>query len=93
MERLLSENRVDIVHLNNFLHHITLSIIKPIRRRNIPIIWTLHDHILVCPNTNLFDDRRGVPCDACRSTLARFFNPIFRRCKKGSLGASFLAGL
>ncbi|MCD6532418.1 glycosyltransferase family 4 protein [bacterium] len=93
MERLLSENRVDVVHLNNFLHHITLSIIEPIRRRNIPIIWTLHDHILVCPNTNLFDDRRSEPCDACRSTLARFFNPIFRRCKKGSLGASFLAGL
>ena len=91
MEQLLDENPVDIVHLNNFLHHITLSIIEPIRRRGIPIVWTLHDHILVCPNTNLYDDRLGAPCERCRSTFGRFVNPIIRRCKKGSLAASAIA--
>jgi len=91
IERLLTDEKIDIVHINNFLHHISLSIIKPIKRRNIPIVWTLHDHVLVCPNTNLFNDRKNSSCEICRSTGRRIVNPILQRCKKDSLGASFLA--
>ena len=93
IEKLLSENPIDIVHLNNFLHHISLSIIEPIRRRNIPIVWSLHDHILVCPNTNLYNDNTRSPCADCKSNFKRFTMPIIGRCKKKSLGASFVASL
>ncbi len=91
IERLLEDEQIDIVHLNNFLHHISLSIIEPIARRNIPLVWTLHDHILVCPNTNLFDDKRGEPCSRCTNSFKRIVLPLLRKCKKGSFGASALA--
>ena len=93
IEKLLDEHNIDIVHLNNFLHHISLSIIEPIRRRNIPIVWSLHDHILVCPNTNLYNDNTQSPCADCTSNFKRFILPVIRRCKKSSFGASLLASL
>jgi len=91
IEWLLSENRVDIVHLNNFLHYLTLSIIKPIKRRGIPIVWSIHDHVLVCPNTNLYNDRTGKPCAKCSGFLKRITYPAITRCKKDSIGASAIA--
>ncbi|RKZ26533.1 hypothetical protein DRQ26_04265 [bacterium] len=91
MQSLLDDEKIDIVHLNNFLHHLSLSIIDPIVERNIPIVWTLHDHILVCPNTNLFDDRLSIPCARCDSFLKRISYPILRRCKKNSILASTMA--
>ncbi len=93
LERLLRDHPVDVVHLHNFLHHLTLSVVDAVRARGIPMVWSLHDHILVCPNTNLFDDRRGEPCARCRNTLLRLLLPPLRRCKKGSLGASIMASL
>jgi len=93
IEKLLSQHKIDIVHLNNFLHHIGLSIIQPIKERNIPIVWSLHDHILVCPNTNLFDDKRKCACDICSSNFRRYILPWIRRCKKNSFGASLLASM
>ncbi len=91
MEQLLDDEQIDIVHLNNFLHHISLSIIEPIVRRNIPLVWTLHDSILVCPNTNLFDDKRSEPCSKCTNSFKRIVLPVLKRCKKGSFLASSLA--
>ncbi|RKZ30956.1 glycosyltransferase family 1 protein, partial [bacterium] len=44
IDALLADVQVDIVHLNIFLHHISLSIIEPIKKRRIPIVWSLHDH-------------------------------------------------
>ena len=91
IEKLLNNVNIDVVHLHNFLHYITLSIIEPIRKRNIPIVWTLHDHLLVCPNTNLFDDRRSVHCTKCTGSFKRIAMPIFRGCKKKSFSASIAA--
>lgn len=93
IDSLLADVQVDIVHLNNFLHHISLSIIEPIKKRRIPIVWSLHDHILVCPNTNLYNDKLGKPCDLCRNFIKRLVLPPVKRCKKGSFGASLMASL
>ncbi|MBP9760731.1 MAG: glycosyltransferase family 4 protein [Candidatus Magasanikbacteria bacterium] len=54
MERLLSEHQVDVVHLHNIYHHISPSILPVIKKRNIPIIMTLHDYKLISPNYTMF---------------------------------------
>ena len=92
-ESVLDEFKPDIVHLQNYLHHLTPSILFPARKRGIPIIWTLHDSILACPNTNLFDDNLGKPCTQCNTQLKRYFLPIIKKCKKKSLSASFAASI
>lgn len=92
-EKLLDNYQPDIIHLQNFLHHLTPSIIFPAIKKNIPVIWTLHDSVLVCPNTNLFDDNLKKPCTRCNSLLKRLILPPLKRCKKSSFGASLVASV
>jgi glycosyltransferase involved in cell wall biosynthesis len=87
--RLLDEMRPDIVHLQNLHTHITLSVIPEIRRRGIPIVWTLHDYKLICPNTHLM--AHGRICEACKPH--RYAQCTLRKCKKDSRSASLVSTL
>ncbi|OQX89831.1 MAG: hypothetical protein B6D65_01240 [candidate division Zixibacteria bacterium 4484_93] len=58
ISRLLDDKRPDIVHIQSLLHYITPSILYPIKRRGIPVVWTLHDYSLLCANGLLFSERR-----------------------------------
>ncbi|MBI4450115.1 glycosyltransferase [Candidatus Uhrbacteria bacterium] len=40
---VIDEVKPDIAHLQNFTHQISPSILAVLRRRNVPIVWTLHD--------------------------------------------------
>ena len=81
----------DIIHLQNIMGHISPSIILEARKRKIPVVWTLHDYKLICPNTHFLIDTTGEICEAC--TGGRYYQPVLKRCKKGSLLASSMASL
>ncbi len=91
MARLLDAERPDLVHLHNIFHHLTPSILTEVRRRRIPVVWTLHDYTIVCPNNSFHSDGDGTICEACKS--GRFYMAPVKRCKKGSRAASFVAML
>ncbi|MCK5833316.1 glycosyltransferase [bacterium] len=93
MDELLDNFDINLVHVHNILHHITPSIFKPIVKRGLPIVWTLHDYSLICPNTNTFDQRKNVMCSACLKGGLSLFNAPLRRCKKGSFSASTMAAI
>jgi glycosyltransferase involved in cell wall biosynthesis len=88
---LLDRFSPDIIHLQNFFRHITPSIVFEARQRGLPVVWTLHDYWLACPNSHFLIDRTGEICEACRG--GRFYQAAFKRCKKDSLLASGLAAL
>lgn len=88
MERFLKDEKPDIVHVHNILHHITPSIFGVIKKHGLPIVLTLHDYTILCPNT-LFLTDRGEICEACKKI--RFYNAPLKRCKKNSFGASLIA--
>ena len=54
MQELLKQEAVDIVHLHNIYHHISPSILSVIKKKGIPIVMTLHDWKLICPNYTMF---------------------------------------
>ena len=87
--RLADATKPDIAHFHNIHGHLTTSIIKPLRDRGIPIVWTLHDYRQVCPNTSMLS--HGEICDRCLPN--KFYNVVLHRCKKGSLAASVVAML
>ncbi len=89
IERLIEEERPDIAHLQNIHHHITPSILYPLKKHNIPIVWTLHDYTIICPNT-LFLSHDKI-CERCKKT--RYFWPFVIRCKKNSFLASTMAAI
>jgi glycosyltransferase involved in cell wall biosynthesis len=86
---LLKRFSPDIIHLQNYLLHITASILFEVQRHNPSVVWTLHDYYLACPNSHFLIDRTGQVCEACHG--GHFYQAILKHCKKDSLLASSMA--
>jgi len=54
LEKLLQKADIDIAHIHNIYHHISPSILPALKKHGIPIVMTLHDYKLICPNYSLF---------------------------------------
>jgi glycosyltransferase involved in cell wall biosynthesis len=86
---VLDEFRPDMVHILNIYHHISPSILLSIGRRGIPVVQTLNDYKLICPNYLLYT--RGAPCTRCRR--GGYLQAFWHRCLHGSPSWSLLAAL
>ena len=84
MDAVLSDFRPNVVHMHNIYHQLSPSVLRPVARRRIPAVMTLHDYKLACPTYQFLD--HGNLCQACLG--GHFQNAILRRCKDGSLGSS-----
>lgn len=84
--------RPDIVHLNLVHRQITLSILDAayLAQHKVPVVWTAHDYIAVCPSYTMLDGADEV-CEACLG--GRFSNCLKRKCVKGSATKSGMAML
>ncbi|MSR85590.1 glycosyltransferase [Candidatus Uhrbacteria bacterium] len=60
-EQMLDDVQPDVIHLHNIYHHLSTSILPPIRKRKIPCVQTLHDYKLANPNYAMFAD--GKVCE------------------------------
>jgi glycosyltransferase involved in cell wall biosynthesis len=89
--QLLARVQPDLVHLQNLHGHLTPSVIFEAKAHGLPVAWTLHDYKQICPNSSFINDRTGQICEACG--VRAYYQPALKRCKKGSLLASGLAGL
>lgn len=90
MKALLADEKPDLVILNLVHKQITLSIIDAIKEYNskLPIFWTLHDLIAVCPSYLMLDGNGNI-CEKCLG--GHFSNCIKNKCIKGSRLMSLLA--
>jgi glycosyltransferase involved in cell wall biosynthesis len=65
IQEVLRDFKPDVVHLNNINYQLTPSIIDGIKEMNIPMVQTLHDPQLVCPNHMMFIPGKKEVCDKC----------------------------
>jgi glycosyltransferase involved in cell wall biosynthesis len=87
IERFINEVvKPDIVHLNNFAHQISPSILDVFKKYNIPTVMTMHDYKIVCPSYLMLANRNT--CDKCKNN--KFFWCFFKRCVKGSFSKSLV---
>ena len=89
MEEALDDFKPDVVHLNNFQRQLSASIIKPIKKKNIPIVFTAHDLQMICPNSAML--RKGKICEAC--SKGNYTNCIKYKCTKDSTLKSIISVL
>ncbi len=75
-ERILNEVQPDVIHLHNVYHHLSSSILAPIRQSGIRCVHTLHDLKLACPNYSMFTE--GEVCERCKG--GRYWNAVTHRC-------------
>lgn len=90
MEKALDDFKPDIVHLNNFQRQLSASIINPIKKRNIPIVFTAHDVQAICPAITMLDSKNKI-CERC--IKGKYANCIKGKCIKDSLLKSFLGAI
>ena len=57
------------------------------KKNNIPIIQTLHDYKLICPNYKLYSNNQI--CEQCLNN--KYYNCFFKKCMHNSWTKSFLA--
>ena len=86
IKKVLEQWKPDIVHLHNFAHQISPSILEPIKKLNIPIVMTIHDYKLVCPVYTL--QRNGIICQKCNN--GHFGNCFKYKCTKNSRAKSLV---
>lgn len=89
MELLLEEEKPDLAHLHNIYHQISPSILPVLKKKGIPVVMTLHDFKLVCPNYTFL--REGNPCEGCEGK--HFYKAVLHRCVKNSYWKSLICSL
>ena len=87
LDRLLTENRVDIAHIHLFWGGLSSSILGVLKRHKVPVVHTAHDYRMICPAYTL---RRpdGTICDSCYG--GNYLHCIAHKCSKNSLLRSCL---
>ena len=88
---LILEQQPDITvaHLHNIHHHLTPAIVHTLKKKNIRIVWTLHDYKIICPEHSFVSN--GVICEKCIG--GSFIQCTVNKCKKSSLSASILTSI
>ena len=65
ISKVLDTFKPDIVHMNNINFQLTPSIIYAIKKRGIPLVQTVHDYQMICPNHLLYSFIENKPCERC----------------------------
>lgn len=90
MKQLLVDEKPDLVILNLVHKQISLSIIDAIREYDskLPIFWTMHDLITVCPSYTMLDGNGNI-CEECLQGSSK--PCVQKKCIKGSTLMSILS--
>lgn len=89
IDALLDEHEIDLAHLHIIHHWVTPAIIWKLKKRNIPIVWSLHEYKLLCPEGTFVSNE--TVCEKCYNQ--KFYNCALNKCKKQSFSASLLASI
>lgn len=87
IEKLIKEERPDIVHLNNIHHQISPSILHTFKKWNLPVVMTLRDYKIVCPTYSMLAN--GKPCEKCKG--GRYYWCSINKCTKNSYAKSLVS--
>ncbi len=86
IRKMLREYKPDIVHVHNIYHHLSASVLRPIREYKIPCVQTLHDYKLACPSYSMFT--QGAPCERCKG--GKYLNAVKYNCVFASVPGNLL---
>lgn len=88
-DKLLRDEKPDIIHINLFHRVLTASIVDVAKKHRIPIVLTMHDLNCICPNHTMLD--HGEICEACLH--GNYLNCVKRVCFKESRAKCLMAAV
>ncbi len=63
--QVIDDFKPDIIHMNNINFQLTPSVIYGAKKKGIPVVQTVHDYQMVCPNHLLYNFEEKTPCEKC----------------------------
>lgn len=84
IKQFLKVFKPDIVHLHNFAHQISPSVLDVFAAQNIPMVMTMHDYKIACPTYNMLSNQKI--CQKCRN--GQYYWCLLQKCNKGSYSRS-----
>lgn len=90
LERIIKHRKPDIVHIHNFFSHLSPSVIFTAKRYNIPVVLTLHDYKLFCPNYKFFS--KNEVCFDCLKNK-NYKSCFYKKCLKDSYLKSLIGAM
>jgi glycosyltransferase involved in cell wall biosynthesis len=85
--KLIEKENPDLAHLHKINNTLTPSILHTLKKKNIPVVQTLHDYRIVCPSYSMYNPNTYEICEACKGH--KYYNPILKKCQKSSLLVGF----
>jgi len=86
IQKVIELEQPDIVHLNNFAHQMSPSILDVFDKFNIPTVMTFRDYKLVCPVYSMFNNNEV--CEKCKG--GKFYHCFLNKCTHNSKVKSFV---
>ena len=79
LEKLILKEKPDIAHVHLFYNVLSVSVLKVLKKYNIPVVHSVHDYRLLCPVYTLFDTN-GEICELCKDR--RFYHCLVKKCSE-----------
>ncbi len=90
IEKLIEIEKPDIAHIHLIYGGITPSILRILKRKNVPVIHTIHDYRLICP-AYLFLNSKGDICELCGRNS--YYMCAKNKCSKGNFAESLIMAM
>jgi glycosyltransferase involved in cell wall biosynthesis len=89
----IDEFQPDVIHVHNLFYSASPSVLNAAKKRNIPVVMTLHNYRLMCPGALFLRDSRA--CTKCKNLIFPYYG-VKHKCfqnsyLKSTLLASFIA--
>jgi len=81
-ENLIAQERPDVVHVHNTWMMLSPSIYSAFQKNEIPVVQSLHNYRLLCPNALFFRDNKV--CEDCLN-FGMSLPGIIHKCYRGSI--------
>ncbi len=91
LRSVIKDFKPDIIHLNNINFQLTPSVIDEAKANGIPVVQTVHDLQMLCPNHLMFDLNLKKPCEKCLNGSK--LNCIKGKCIHGSTVKSVIGAV
>lgn len=76
--QVIDNFKPDIIHMNNINFQLTPSVIYGAKKRGVPVVQTVHDYQMICPNHLLYNFDKNEICEKCLN--GSYTNCIKNKC-------------
>ena len=77
--------------MNNINFQLTPSVIYGAKKRGIPVVWTVHDYQMICPNHLLYNFEENTTCEKC--IKGSYINCVKNKCIHASRIKSIIGAI